>query len=172
MISGNPFDIEFWTQAPALFIDFEASGLHPDSYPIEVGVYSSDNLKYESIISPARYWAHWCYNAQEGHGIERSKLIREGKSPSKVARQLNAMFAGKTLWADANNDRFWLEVLYEAASIEPTFEVVSLRAYATDDQWRMFKRALPPVTAHRALQDAKDIRNAWYKQIQTRWSTE
>jgi hypothetical protein len=33
------------------FLDFEASGLHPESYPISIGV-SSDDFEYYSLIKP------------------------------------------------------------------------------------------------------------------------
>jgi hypothetical protein len=42
-------------ERPLFFIDFEASGIAPDSYPIEVAVVSSE-ASYSSLIMPARYW--------------------------------------------------------------------------------------------------------------------
>lgn len=168
MNTTSPFDTGYWRSQPALFIDFEASGLHPDSYPIEVGVYASPELKYEALIAPTKHWTYWSNDAQDVHGIERSRLIREGISPLQVAKKLNELFAGKTLWADSNYDSLWMDVLFEAAGIEPRFSMGNLLSFSTDDNWSLFKRKLPAVTAHRALQDAKDIQDAWYKQISAR----
>lgn len=41
-------------ERPSFFIDFEASGIAPDSYPIEVAVVSAE-ISSNSLIKPARY---------------------------------------------------------------------------------------------------------------------
>ena len=44
-------------ERPSFFIDFEASGIAPDGYPIEVAVLSNETW-FSSLIKPAPYWTH------------------------------------------------------------------------------------------------------------------
>lgn len=108
-------------ECPRWFVDFEASGIAPDSYPIEIAVAAAD-FEYQALIRPARYWTHWSWDAQDMHGIARESLMAEGIEPNVFAVELNTRFAGAMLCSDSPQDGFWLEILYEAAGIEPSFE--------------------------------------------------
>lgn len=70
---------------PTHFIGFDASGIVPDSYPIEVAVIFARG-EYQALIQPASYWDHWRYDAQDMHGLSREQFISEGQSPSKSPR--------------------------------------------------------------------------------------
>jgi hypothetical protein len=140
------------------FIDFEASGLSPDSYPIEVAVVGP-RTRYSTLIMPCRYWNHWSYDAQDMHGLTREDLINFGLTPAAVARELNERFSGKILWADSSYDALWMDVLFEAAEAEPSFLV---RNYfdLMDESMRMkYLQLMPQVCAHRALPDAMKNRS-------------
>lgn len=144
------------TQRPTHFVDFEASGIAPDSYPIEVAVVYPGG-EYQSLIQPARYWDHWSYDAQDMHQITREQLILEGTPPFEVAQAMNALFDGKTLCSDNPADCYWLDVLYEAAGIEATFEVKPLEALIGREAASEILKRLPLRRGHRALQDVQAL---------------
>lgn len=144
---------------PTHFIDFEASGIAPDSYPIEVAVVFPGS-EYQALIQPAHYWEHWSYDAQDMHVLTREQLILEGTPPLAVAQAMNALFDGKTLCSDNPADCFWLDVLYEAAGIDPTFEVKPLESFVGREAASEILRRLPVRKGHRALQDVQALKVA------------
>lgn len=144
---------------PTYFIDFEASGIAPDSYPIEVAVVFPGG-EYQSLIQPARYWDHWSYDAQDMHGISREQLMSEGTTALQVAQELNRLFDGKTLCSDNPADCYWLDVLYEAAGIDPTFEVKPIESFVGREAASEILKRLPVRMGHRALQDVHALRAA------------
>jgi hypothetical protein len=144
---------------PTHFIDIEASGIAPDSYPIEVAIVFPCG-EYQSLIQPARYWDYWSDDAQDMHQLTREQLMSEGTPPLEVAQAMNALFDGKTLCSDNPADCYWLDVLYEAAGIEATFEVKPLEVFVgREAAAELFKR-LTIRKGHRALQDAQALRTA------------
>lgn len=144
---------------PAHFIDFEASGIAPDSYPIEVAVVYPGG-EYQSLIQPASYWDYWSYDAQDMHSLSREQLIAEGKPPLEVAQDMNRLFDGKTLCSDNPTDCFWVDVLYEAAGIEMTFNVKPLESFLGREAAGGIYSRLPVRKGHRALQDAQALAKA------------
>ncbi|MBF8766355.1 hypothetical protein IR009_14125 [Pseudomonas putida] len=147
------------TELPTHFVDFEASGIAPDSYPIEVAVVYPGG-EYQTLIQPARYWDHWSFDAQDMHQITREQLIAEGTPPLEVAQAMNALFDGKTLCSDNPADCYWLDVLYEAAGIEATFEVKPLESFAGREAASEILKRLPLRRGHRALQDVQALSGA------------
>lgn len=147
------------TEIPTHFVDFEASGIAPDSYPIEVAVVFPGG-EYQALIQPAHYWEHWSYDAQDMHQLTREQLITEGQPPLEVAKAMNALFDGKTLCSDNPADCYWLDVLYEAAGIEATFEVKPIEAFVGRELASEILLRLPVRKGHRALQDAQALKVA------------
>ncbi|SET91401.1 hypothetical protein SAMN03159512_04065 [Pseudomonas sp. NFR09] len=143
-------------EQPSFFIDFEASGLAPDSYPIEVAVVSSD-ITFSSLIQPARYWTHWSYDAQDMHGLSQDQLREQGDAPVGVARRMNQLFSGQILCSDSPQDTFWLDVLYEAAELTPTFQLKPLESFVGRQAASDIYRLLPTTRIHRALSDASAL---------------
>ncbi|QXG47481.1 hypothetical protein [Pseudomonas viridiflava] len=113
---------------PAFFTDFEASGIAPDSYPVEVAVVSSA-ITFSSLITPVRYWTHWSFDAQDMHGLCQDQLHQQGNTPVAIARHMNQLFSGQVLCSDSPQDSFWLDVLYEAADLIPTFDLKPLEVF-------------------------------------------
>lgn len=146
---------------PTHFIDFEASGIAPDSYPIEVAVVFPGG-EYQALIRPAGYWDHWSYDAQDMHGLSREQLILEGTPPLEVAQAMNRLFDGKTLCSDNPADCFWLDVLYEAAGIKATFEVKPIESFVGREVASEISGRLPIRKGHRALLDAQALSNTVY----------
>lgn len=140
-------------ECPRWFVDFEASGIAPDSYPIEIAVVSMD-AEYQALIRPVYYWTHWSWDAQDMHGISREALL-DGLEPGIIAAQLNATFSGAKLCSDSPQDGFWLETLYEAAGVEPSFKLLPLESFIGRSAASEIYRRLPSGHAHRALLDAQ-----------------
>jgi hypothetical protein len=153
---------------PTHFIDFEASGIAPNSYPIEVAVVYPGG-EFQALVLPAPYWDHWSHDAEDMHGISRDQLLREGRPALEVAILMNELFGGKTLCSDVPTDCFWLEVLYEAAGIEPTFTVQPLEALVGRQAASEILGMLPERKGHRALRDARECAQAvetWFLRLQ------
>ncbi|WP_289328669.1 hypothetical protein [Pseudomonas sp. 'CRE Jenny 4'] len=146
-------------ERPSFFIDFEASGIAPDSYPIEVAVVSNETV-YSSLIKPARYWTHWSFDAQDMHGLSQDHLLQDGYTPHAVAELMNQLFLGQVLCSDSPQDGFWLDVLYEAADLIPTFELKPLEVLVGREAASDIYRLLPTTRHHRALHDATALMSA------------
>ena len=146
-------------ECPRWFVDFEASGIAPDSYPIEIAVVAAD-FEYRALIRPVYYWTHWSFDAQDMHGISRENLLANGLEPSFIATELNARFEGARLCSDSPQDGFWLDTLYEAAGLEPSFVVLPLESFVGRAAASEIVNAAPPKREHRALPDATAFRDA------------
>jgi hypothetical protein len=108
------------------FIDFEASSLGPDSYPVEVA-FSLEDGKVESyLIDPSSisYWSDWDSFAESVHKITQEQLRRKGLQPSVVAEIMNQRLRGRVLYSDVHEyDWVWCKKLFEAAGATPMFKV-------------------------------------------------
>ena len=118
--------------SPAL-IDFEASCL-PDygqSYPIEVALARVDGSSRTWLIQPVPAWQYWDWSpeAEALHGISRELIAREGLPPSQVITEMADFAAGSPVYADADLDAYWLEVLAHAAKLPVPFAVHYLGEY-------------------------------------------
>jgi hypothetical protein len=152
--------------APA-FIDVEASGLGTRSYPIEVGLIKGDGSIFCTLILPPEDWSRqdervWDPGAEQVHGITRPILKAHGKPLEEVARELNRVAGGLTLFSDAwGNDYPWLAKLFDAADLPMLFHIESSRKLLTDDEAARWQQAKEEVIAelnlrrHRASSDAK-----------------
>lgn len=100
------------TNIPLLFLDFEASGIAPDSHPIEIAAVSAVD-HYHVLIRPVYYWTHWSWDAQDVYGISRESLVAEGREPAFIAADLNAKLVSSTLCSDSLRYGFWRDTIYE-----------------------------------------------------------
>ena len=144
-----------------LVIDIEASGLSPDSYPIEVGVHNlTDNEKvYASFIKPLESWEHWDYNAEEVHNIPRDIAVSHGKESKEVCKKLNELLAGHTVISDSVAfDGMWLDRLFEDSQIEMKFKLVGVFNIVDPDFYKTLSLKLKNrVAPHRAYADAQQL---------------
>lgn len=117
---------------PLVVIDFEATALTLESYPIEVGIARVEDedcpiVSWSVLIAPAPTWdlqSQWDPDAQRVHGITPWQL-REGADPAHVMHELNrrARDAG-AVWSDGGYyDAYWLRTLAAAAGVEPEFRL-------------------------------------------------
>jgi hypothetical protein len=106
-----------------LIIDFEASGLHGDSYPTEIAWIDpiNDEKATSYLIRPATNWLNtkWCAKAEELTGISQKMLYKKGKLPKHVAiAALEALSKADVILSDAPEwDSEWMRVLLHAAGV-------------------------------------------------------
>lgn len=110
-------------------IDFEASGLAAASYPIQVAWRTPGGEVEMHYIRPEPDWMHWDTFAEELHNIPRQLLFDVGRVPSWVARRMNQALEGVAVYCDGGMmDRHWCRRLFDAARVEPAFELRSFFA--------------------------------------------
>lgn len=118
---------------PLVVIDFEASALDQDSYPVEVGLArwcGSDTpiLGWSVLIAPTADWVRKGRRSAKSarlHGITDEELRIRGVPPRTAADLLDSLVGdGTTAWCDGGDfDRYWLDRLYAAAGREPAFQL-------------------------------------------------
>jgi hypothetical protein len=169
-----------------VFLDFEASSLAKDSYPIEVAWVFEDGRGEAHLIRPAPDWIDWDAAAQATHGVSRAELERSGEPHDAVARRMVEALDGCRLYASAPSwDGKWLSVLLRAAGLprhalrlEDTDEAIAGEVDAAlgpgaPDAWKAqaLERILQTLRReregvrprHRALDDARGERDAWLR---------
>ncbi|HVL01471.1 MAG TPA: hypothetical protein VM553_16755 [Dongiaceae bacterium] len=145
-----------------IIMDIEASGLAPESYPIEVAWRHRSNPKLcdSFLIKPAKDWLFWDQYAEYRiHHISRTELETCGISVTEAANRLNLALRGKTAYTDAPEyDRGWISVLFKSAGIERGFEIRSVFTLVPPSKEAAFRRHFvqKPV-AHRAMEDVVQI---------------
>ena len=135
-------DRDFWT------LDFEASGLDlKRSYPIEVG-YTDGTMKKVFYIKPVKEWTYWNKDSEYIHKINRAFIEEYGFDVKEVCEKMNLDLQGQSVIVDGGEfDYFWLNRLYAAANMQPTFRLQSV-------SHPNFKSV-----EHRALSDAIQLWN-------------
>lgn len=101
-----------------IFLDFEASSLGRDSYPIEIGWAAEDGSSEAHLIKPNPAWRDWDPAAERVHGLTRERLRREGEPHDEVARRTLSALDGHQLFASAPSwDGKWMSVLLRGAGL-------------------------------------------------------
>jgi hypothetical protein len=160
-----------------VFLDFEASSLSDDSFPIEVGWAFEDGCEEEHLIRPAPEWTDWDPSAEAMHGLSREKLVAQGEPHEAVARRILDVLCGHTVYVNAPSwDGKWLSVLLRAAGLprhamrfrdsdEAMMEAATGagldEAQAADLVERMREAAAGRTVRHHALDDARQERDLW-----------
>lgn len=168
-----------------VFLDFEASSLGKNGYPIEVAWMFEDGVSESHLIRPAPQWRDWDTAAEAVHGIGRERLEQEGEDHERVAARMMDYLSGHRLYASAPSwDGKWLSALLRAAGLPRH----SLRLADTEEAQReSAAEVLRPVVAadrldaviddilvrarvadrqppaHRALADAQQELRRWQK---------
>ena len=151
-----------------VIIDVEASGFHPHSYPIEVGVALESGERFSRLIKPYPEWTHWSGEAERVHGISRDLLERCGRPGGEVVAELNRWLAGKTVYSDGwVLDKPWLIRLFEQAGQKMDFWFSPLEMILSRelmDRWRRAESLVDrqqPSKRHRASTDALRIQQIY-----------
>ena len=111
------------------FIDLEASGLGPQSWPIEVGWAIGDARPQSQLIQPDVTWREesWEPSAEALHQISIGKLKKNGSKPPDLCNLLNDKLTGHKVYSDAPDwDAFWLSRLFQAAKVRQKFSLHSM----------------------------------------------
>lgn len=148
------------------FIDFEASGLGPFSWPIEVGWSFDDGVTGSTLINPSPQWpmSAWDPKAERLHGITPRMLADLGLDPAGVCERLDAALAGRAVYSDAPDwDSFWMLRLYQAAGRRCDIRLQDfsrlMPVLGDADKKKLLQQAdrLAP-RRHRAAEDALHLR--------------
>ena len=160
-----------------VFLDFEASGLGPQSWPIELGVsWIAPDLKvhtYSNLVRPSGDWAEdgWSPESAAVHGIPRRDLDA-APSVDVVARDFLTILGNRIALSDVPGlERFWLETLLEAAQLVNTveirdFKVTMSKTFSSAVMDHVFaQRTLDGIT-HRAGADSRRLALLWLAGMQ------
>lgn len=166
-----------------VFLDFEASSLSDEGYPVEVAWVFQDGRSESHLIRPAPEWVDWDDAAEAIHGLSREKLTDEGEAHDFVAARMIEVLSDHDLFASAPSwDGKWLSVLLRGSGLPRH----ALRLRDTDEALgatatEIFRDVLPSARldlevhalmrtanaakeahpAHRALADAQGEYEAW-----------
>lgn len=149
-------------------LDFEASGFGYESYPIEVGLALSNGERFCSLIQPLEDWDHWDDSAALIHQISRNDLDRYGLPISDVCLRLNQLLRGQTVYCDGwVVDKAWLNKLYYAAYLKPTFSLSPIESIQSEEQQEIWAQVRDELLTkhtfdrHRASHDALLIQETY-----------
>ena len=145
-----------------VFIDFEASSLHVESYPIEVGWCMQDGTGASILIRPEPSWTDWSLESQSVHGICRSTLLSDGVPAADAARHVAQMLSGCSLMSDSTLDERWLDKLLAVAGLPsmPVFSVVEA-----------YRAALRPLLARLPSSAASSVAQSLLRQADSEASS-
>lgn len=157
-------------------LDFEASSLSADSWPIEVGLSwlkDDEVMTWSSLIQPATEWplSDWSRASEQVHGIALQALL-DAPASNSVAAELNAQLAGRTLVSDApESDGRWLGRLLKATnapSLGPmlNFHQVNFHHFQGSALDRLYERLERLAVPHKAGPDSARMAKAWQRAIE------
>jgi hypothetical protein len=166
-----------------VFIDFEASSLGKESYPIEVGWVFEDGRQENMRIRPLPEWTDWDPRSEAIHGIPRATLLAEGTPADAVAHRLLSELGGHAVYASAPSwDGKWLSQLLRGAGLPRHALRLKDTEEARAETAREILAALPEAeveaavarvlaraaevgraahVSHRAVEDAERERQVW-----------
>lgn len=155
------------------FVDIEASGLGPASYPIEIGLALSTGGPPDArLVRPAAHWTFWDPDAERLHGISRETLLEHGTPLTEVAAWLRDRLDGVPVYLEHAEDFGWLQTLLAVAGSDwrpamhqakPLIEAQALRRNHTLAQLRaaVWQRHAAHNPRHRAGPDAAFLRDLY-----------
>jgi len=139
-------------------IDIEASGLQQDSYPIEIAVYDIDDesQSFVHLIKPHESWTHWCYDAQNVHGLSRQYIEEDGEDAYEVCQHLKQVLSTNNVYSDAPSyEMMWLRKLFWTFDEVVPDTVLSVMHLIEWKHHQDFNNELSNLKVpHRALPDA------------------
>lgn len=155
-------------QAAIATLDIEASGIHPESYPIEIGICLANGKTWCSLIKPSDKWTHWDKEAEAIHGISHSDLIKHGKEPEDIAQELNSLLNSLTVYSDCSVlDQPWLNQLFQETNINPSFCLRDMMYLMEEEGYEKLIETKQQIAKklqierHRASNDARILKLAY-----------
>lgn len=169
-----PAKTEYLVQTqPAYFLDFEASSLAADSWPIEIGisrVVEGSVVTGSRLIKPHRDWddAAWSEVSAEIHGLNRALIEAEGADAQMVAKWFKEENNGIAVSDSPEFEQKWLIRLLETDLPFPKVQLLDFDSYvrmtlkedaAIARVYEALEEQGPP--PHRAGPDAERLAKAW-----------
>jgi hypothetical protein len=155
------------------FLDIEASGIHPDSWPVEIGwaLPFGGELNGDVLIRPMPEWTHWSMLAERHfHKISRATLERDGLPPGEALSRIEGALYGCEVYVeDVEEDRVWFNRLVAATGRETTLRLQDARAMFEAQALRR-RHSLADIRRHvaarfphrhRAQADARQMAEIW-----------
>lgn len=153
-----------------IIIDFSASGIGPESYPIEVGFSGRHGEGWCTLIRPESDWSHWDNAVARQHKIPREVLMQRGSSVNYVAERLNFFLRGQTVHSeDWCVDFEWMEKIFSIAGVKPKFKLNDLYEITQDQQSVMWDETKAKIIKElcldrrRASGDARVLQLTWLR---------
>lgn len=158
-------------------IDFEASSLSAESWPIEIGLSWIDAegavQSWSSLIHPHPAWPRedWSLASAEIHGIPLSDLL-QAPPAAEVARDALSIIAGRHLVSDAPEFEIrWIDRLFALIGLQGKiachdYDAVTahlLTDRQIDDAYERLHRMKAPHRSdlHRAGPDSRRLVTSW-----------
>ena len=162
-----------------LYIDFEASSLSKDSWPIEIGmawIEGAGVQSWSTLIRPGTSWDlnDWSARSAEVHNIPYEEVMAAPQAVH-VAREVKARLEGKTPVSD--NPEFetrWMNKLLGLVDTpSPGFLDYDLIAHSACHGFpealdRVYERLERTKTPHRAGKDAERLANGILRGLQVK----
>jgi hypothetical protein len=160
-------------ERPAYFLDFEASSLAANSWPIEIGIARIVNrvvVSDSQLIRPHPSWEEegWSPASAEIHGLSRARLEAEGTHASEVATWFKQRNIGLAITDNPEFEQRWLIRLLATNPPFPVVQLLDFDSYvrmslpdkaAVSRVYRALEQHGP--APHRAGPDAERLARAW-----------
>ncbi len=157
-------------QAKLSFIDFEASSLDLDSWPVEAAMLSTWGQADAFLIQRHPSWSMraWDRRSANIHGIALADLQEKGEDWEAGLARLEANAQGHPVFSDAAEfDQHWLDRLAAAAGRAAPFRIrdwhEALPSGLKPRVWRAIRAEAGMLAprAHRAAADTKFMLEVW-----------
>lgn len=113
-----------------IVIDFEASGIHQGSFPIEVAWLGEETKLSQHLIAPVDAWKEsklWCGTAEKIHNLQFDYISKNGKPAFEVAHIILDALAGERVYSDyPPGDQSWLNELMDKVGLKHDIELLNL----------------------------------------------
>lgn len=110
------------------FLDFEASSLDSNSYPIEIAWVDENGQGESYLINPHWSWKGWSILSESIHHITLDQLRREGMPADDVARRAQTVLSNSRIISDQPAfEQVWLQILLDVINA-PRLRVDSIDA--------------------------------------------
>ena len=158
----------------ALFLDFEASSLSPESWPIEIGLTRVDDNGHlhtaSKLIRPHKSWdiEDWSQASAEVHNIPFNVLMNTGEDAEDVARWALGQTQNHLILSDAPGfEKRWYNKLLETVG-QYKLQIHHIDSYFASTlenpglsvAYEHLERTAVP---HRAGPDSAIMAKAWVK---------
>lgn len=152
-------------------IDFEASGLHENSFPIEVAWVGDQTKLSNYVIAPLDRWNEpklWCEKAEAIHQFSYESLSETGIAAEAVANYLLNALTNESIYSDNPSfDQRWLNELMSKTGVKHNIQLQDLHELLdsmvdSDTKQAVFHyvRQYSPPT-HRAGRDVEFLYEAY-----------